>query len=136
MQTFGRSITLAAAFAIVAAVPAASLRRRYRRPRAARTHRGYPLHAEGLLRLNRTRGALLWMRAHFDGRLRVEIRAAEPGSCVVLVRRGDEPIRETRLVAEADGAREPADAILLEAFPHDCRGEECGAWVEMNATKR
>ena len=88
------------------------------------------------MRLNRTRGAVLWMRAHFDGRLRVEIRAAEPGSCVVLVRRGDEPIRETRLDVSADAARAPADVILLELFPHDCTGQECGAWVEMNARKR
>lgn len=88
------------------------------------------------MRLNRTRGALLWMRAHFEGRLRVEIRAGEPGSCVVLVRRGDEPIRETSIAAEADAARVTADALLLEAFPHDCRGEECGSWVQMNAAKR
>jgi hypothetical protein len=76
------------------------------------------------------------MRAHFEGRLRVEIRAGEPGSCVVLVRRGDEPIRETRTATEADAARGPADAMLLEAFPHDCSGEQCGSWVEMNATRR
>lgn len=76
------------------------------------------------------------MRAHFDGRLRVEIRAAEAGGCVVLVRRGDEPIRESPLAMGADVARTPADAIVLEAFPHDCSGEECGSWVEMDAAKR
>ena len=83
------------------------------------------------MRLNRTRGAILWMRAHFDGRLRVEIRSAEAGSCVVLVRRGDEPIRETRLATDAEAARGPADAIVLELFPHDCSGAGCGAWAAM-----
>ena len=83
------------------------------------------------MRLSRTRGAILWMRAHFDGRLRVEIRAVEPGSCVVLVRRGDEPMRETRLAVEAEAARAPADAIVLELFPHECSGAECGSWVAM-----
>lgn len=92
--------------------------------------------ADDLLRLNRTRGAILWMRAHFDGRLRVEIRAAETGSCIVLVRRGDEPIRETRLAVEAEAARAAADAMIVELFPHVCSGAECGAWVAMDPGKR
>lgn len=75
------------------------------------------------------------MRAHFDGRLRVEIRAAEPGSCVLLVRSGDEPIRESRLAASADAARDAADALLLELFPHECGSEECGSWAAMSAPK-
>ena len=93
-------------------------------------------HAEDLLRLSRTRGAILWMRAHFDGRLRVEIRAAEAGSCVVLVRRGDEPIREARLAVEPGAARGPADALLLELLPHQCGDAECGAWVELAAGRK
>jgi hypothetical protein len=88
------------------------------------------------VRLNRTRGALLFMRAHFDGRLRVEIRGADKGNCVILVRRGDEPIRETRLAAEADAARPAADAVLLELFPHECRDAQCGAWVAMDPGRR
>ena len=88
------------------------------------------------MRLSRTRGPILWMRAHFDGRLRVEIRAADPGSCVVLVRRGDEPIRESRLAVEGDAARVPADALLLELFPHECGSEECGSWAEMSPPRK
>ena len=85
------------------------------------------------MRLNRTRGEILWMRAHFDGRLRAEIRASDPGSCVVLVRRGDEPIRETRLAVEAEAARDTADQIIGELFPHACSSSECGSWVAMGA---
>jgi hypothetical protein len=87
------------------------------------------------VRLSRTRGELLFMRAHFDGRLRVEIRGADPAACIVLVRRGDEPIRETRLAVSAAGARPAADAIIRELYPHDC-GAQCGAWVEMAPGKR
>lgn len=76
------------------------------------------------------------MRAHFDGRLRVEIRGIETGVCLVLVRRGDEPIRETRVPGDPDAARPAADALLLELFPHDCRGVQCGAWVSMTPGKR
>ena len=94
------------------------------------------LGADDLLRLNRTRGAILWMRAHFEGRLRVEIRSAEAGSCVVLVRRGDEPIRETRLATDAEAARAAADETIRELFPHECSGAECGAWVPMDPAKR
>ncbi len=76
------------------------------------------------------------MRAHFAGRLRVEIRSAEAGSCVVIVRRGDEPMRETRLAVEAEAARAPADDITLELVPHECGAEECGSWVEMTPARK
>jgi hypothetical protein len=92
-------------------------------------------HADDLVRLNRTRGELLFMRAHFDGRLRVEIRGADESACVVLVRRGDEPIRETRLAMSAEAARPSADAITRELYPHDCSAQ-CGAWVAMTPGKR
>lgn len=88
------------------------------------------------MRLNRTRGEILWMRAHFDGRLRVEIRGSDRGSCVVLVRRGDEPIRETRLLVDAEAARETADQVIGELFPHHCTSAECGSWVAMGAAKK
>ena len=87
------------------------------------------------LRLNRTKGAVVWMRAHFDGRLRVEIRADREG-CVVLVRRGDEPMRETRLKVAPEAARDAADEIVREVFPHTCVNAECGEWVEMAAAKK
>jgi hypothetical protein len=86
---------------------------------------------EARLRLNRTKGAVVWMRAHFDGRLRVEIRGAGRDSCVVLVRRGDEPMRETRLAVDAASARDAADGIVREIFPHTCSNADCGDWVEM-----
>ena len=76
------------------------------------------------------------MRAHFDGRLRAEIRTSERGSCVVLVRRGDEPIREARLALEAEGARDTADQLILELYPHHCTSAECGSWVAMGAAKK
>lgn len=88
------------------------------------------------MRLNRNRGAILWMRAHFDGRLRVEIRGTDGGGCLVLVRRGDEPIREARFAADPEAARDPADAIMLELYPHECSGAQCGAWVAMDPGKR
>jgi hypothetical protein len=88
------------------------------------------------VRLNRTRGEILWMRAHFDGRLRAEIRGSDSGSCVVLVRRGDEPIRETRLSVDAEAARDTADQIIGELFPHTCTSNECGSWVAMRAAKK
>ncbi len=88
------------------------------------------------MRLNRTRGEILWMRAHFDGRLRAEIRASDRGSCVVLVRRGDDPIRETRLSVDAEAARDTADAIIVELFPHECTSAACGSWVAMGAAKK
>ena len=69
------------------------------------------------------------MRAHFEGRLRVEIRADRGGSTIV-VRRGDEPLREERLPVPPGDARETADAILREAFPHTCANADCGEWVE------
>ncbi len=75
------------------------------------------------------------MRAHFDGRLRVEIRGAGRGSCVVLVRRGDEPMRETRLAVDASSAREAADGIVRDIFPHTCSNADCGEWVEMAAAR-
>jgi hypothetical protein len=75
------------------------------------------------------------MRAHFEGRLRAEIRASDPGSCVVLVRSGDEPIREARVPMEAAAAREPADRIIDELFPHACESSGCGSWVAMVARK-
>ena len=71
------------------------------------------------------------MRAHFEGRLRAEIRASEPTSCVVLVRRGDDPIRETRLAVPAAAARDAADALIRELFPHECTPAACGSWVEL-----
>jgi hypothetical protein len=92
--------------------------------------------ADDLVRLSRTRGELQWMRAHFDGRLRAEIRGADRGACVVLVRRGDEPIRETRLAMDAEAARPAADAITLELYPHECTGAQCGAWVAMSRGKK
>jgi len=76
------------------------------------------------------------MRAHFDGRLRAEIRGSALGSCVVLVRRGDEPLRETRLTVDAEGARATADQIIGELFPHACTSAECGSWVAMGAAKK
>ena len=92
-------------------------------------------HEEGLpLRLNRTKGAVVWMRAHFDGRLRVEIRA-DRGGCIVLVRRGDEPMRETRLGVGPPDARAAADDIVREIFPHTCSNADCGEWVEMGANR-
>jgi hypothetical protein len=75
------------------------------------------------------------MRAHFDGRLRVEIRA-DRGGCVVLVRRGDEPMRETRLASEADASREAADEVVRDVFPHTCGNADCGDWVPMAARKK
>ncbi len=87
------------------------------------------------MRLNRTRGDVLWMRAHFDGRLRVEIRGADAAACVVLVRRGDEPIREARLAVAADAARPAADEITREIYPHECSAQ-CGAWVAMDPARR
>jgi len=87
--------------------------------------------AEALVRLSRTRGDILWMRAHFEGRLRVEIRGSDRGSCVILVRSGDEPIRETRITGEAEAARETADRIIGELYPHSCGSAECGSWVAM-----
>ncbi len=88
------------------------------------------------MRLNRTRGEIRFMRAHFEGRLRVEIRASDPASCFVLVRRGDEPIRETRLAIDAEAAREAADGIIHELFPHTCTSAECGSWVAMGAARK
>jgi hypothetical protein len=88
------------------------------------------------VRLNRTKGEILWMRAHFEGRLRAEIRGAEPASCVVLIRRGDEPTRETRLAMSAEAAREPADAMVQDLFPHECTSAECGSWVAMGAARK
>ena len=38
----------------------------------------------------------------------------------MLVRRGDEPIRETRLAVDAERARDTADGIIVELFPHAC----------------
>ena len=87
------------------------------------------------LRLNRTKGAVVWMRAHFDGRLRAEIRA-DRGGCIVLVRRGDEPMKETRLTVEPKAARDAADDIVREAFPHTCLNADCGEWVEVAAAKK
>jgi hypothetical protein len=87
------------------------------------------------VRLNRTKGAVLWMRAHFDGRLRVEIRGTDRGGSIVLVRRGHEPMREAELGVAADAARDAADTIVQEVLPHDCRGSECGSWVAMGAVK-
>ena len=87
------------------------------------------------MRLDRTRGDIRFMRAHFEGRLRAEIRASDPGSCVVLVRRGDDPIRETRLASSAEAARETADGIIHELFPHTCTRAECGDWVEVTRPK-
>jgi hypothetical protein len=89
----------------------------------------------GLVRLNRTRGEIHWMRAHFDGRLRAEVRGSDRGSWV-LVRRGDEPIREARVSVDAEAARETADRIILELFPHDCTDAECGSWVALAAGKK
>jgi hypothetical protein len=86
--------------------------------------------------LNRTRGEILWMRAHFEGRLRAEIRGSDRGSCVVLVRRGDEPLRETRLSVDAEAARETADRIIGELYPHSCASAECGSWVAMGTAKK
>jgi hypothetical protein len=88
------------------------------------------------VRLNRTRGEILWMRAHFDGRLRAEIRGAGGGSCVVLVRRGDEPMRETRLALDAERARDAADQIIGDLFPHTCTTAECGSWVAMGTARK
>jgi hypothetical protein len=76
------------------------------------------------------------MRAHFEGRLRAEIRASDRGSCVVLIRRGDEPMRETRLSMDAETARPTADQLIAELFPHTCTSAECGSWVAMGAAKK
>ena len=75
------------------------------------------------------------MRAHFDGRLRVEIRSDRGGS-VVLVRRGEEPMKESRLALAPAAAREAADEIVREVFPHTCGNADCGEWVEMAAPAR
>jgi hypothetical protein len=75
------------------------------------------------------------MRAHFDGRLRAEIRAHGAG-CLVLVRRGDEPIRETRLAADPEAARDAADDIVRDAFPHTCGNADCGDWVPMGPRRK
>ena len=75
------------------------------------------------------------MRAHFDGRLRVEIRADRGGS-VVLVRRGDEPMKEKHLTEPPAAAREAADEIVREVFPHTCGNADCGEWVEVAAAAR
>jgi hypothetical protein len=75
------------------------------------------------------------MRAHFDGRLRVEIRSDRGGS-VVLVRRGDEPMKEARLPQAPDAAREAADDLVREVFPHTCGNADCGEWVQVAAAKR
>ena len=88
------------------------------------------------MRLSRTRGDILWMRAHFEGRLRVEIRGSDRGACVVLVRSGDEPIRETRLSVEAEAARETADQMMGELYPHSCASAGCGSWVAMTPGKK
>ena len=87
------------------------------------------------MKLDRTRGDMRFMRAHFEGRLRAEIRASDGGSCVVLVRRGDDPIRETRLAMGAEAARDSADSIIHELFPHVCTRAECGDWVEVTRPK-
>ena len=88
------------------------------------------------MRLSRTRGDILWMRAHFEGRLRVEIRRSDRGACVVLVRSGDEPLRETKLPVEPEAARESADQIIRELYPHTCASAECGSWVAMTPAKK
>ena len=75
------------------------------------------------------------MRAHFDGRLRVEIRSDRGGS-VVLVRRGDEPMKEARLPQAPAAARDAADEIVREVFPHTCGNADCGEWVEMAAAAK
>ena len=79
---------------------------------------------------------MAWMRAHFDGRLRVEIRSQRGAGCLVLVRRGDEPMREARLDIDPSDARDPADEIVREVFPHTCGNADCGEWVEMATTGR
>jgi hypothetical protein len=87
------------------------------------------------VRLNRTKGKVLWMRAHFAGRLRAEIRATGTGSCVILVRRGDEPIRESPVECDPEAARQAADEAVREVYPHACTEADCGAWVAMDGAK-
>ena len=70
------------------------------------------------------------MRAHFEGRLRVEIRS-DRGASTILVRRGDAPLREERVAVSPADARETADALVREAFPHTCANADCGEWVEV-----
>ncbi len=88
------------------------------------------------MRLKRARGTVLWMRAHFEGRLRVEIRTDERGASVIYVRRGDEPIRETPVTGDLEAARRLADDMVREVYPHECDSAECGSWVAMKAPKK
>ena len=102
---------------------------------APSSSRGAPIpvsleHEEAPLRLDRRKGIVVWMRAHFDGRLRVEIRD-QRGGCVVLVRRGDEPMRETKMAIDPMAARDAADDLVREVFPHTCGNADCGEWVEV-----
>jgi hypothetical protein len=76
------------------------------------------------------------MRAHFAGRLRVEIRTDERGASAIYVRRGDEPIRETPITGDPAAARPLADDIVREVYPHACGSAECGSWVAMTAAKK
>ena len=76
------------------------------------------------------------MRAHFAGRLRVEIRADERGFTAIYVRRGDEPIREIPITGNPDAARQLADDVVREIYPHTCTGAECGPWVAMTKAKK
>jgi hypothetical protein len=75
------------------------------------------------------------MRAHFTGRLRVEIRTDERGASAIYVR-GDESIRETPITGDPAAARQLADDIVREAYPHTCTGAECGPWVAMGPAKK
>ena len=86
--------------------------------------------------MKRARGTVLWMRAHFAGRLRVEIRTDERGASAIYVRRGDEPISETPITGDLEVARELADDIVREVYPHTCTGAECGSWVAMTPPKK
>lgn len=88
------------------------------------------------MRLKRARGTVLWMRAHFAGRLRVEIRTDERGASAIYVRGGDELIRETPITGDLEAARQLADDIVREVYPHTCTGAECGSWVAMTPPKK
>lgn len=85
--------------------------------------------------MKRARGTVLWMRAHFAGRLRVEIRTDERGASAIYVR-GDESIRETPITGDPEAARQLADDIVREIYPHACADEECGSWVAMGPRKK
>jgi hypothetical protein len=37
---------------------------------------------------------------------------------------------------DAEAARETADQVIRELYPHACSSAECGSWVAMGAAKK